>query len=223
MLALLLVFADATPHALTRAVPVNLRYLLVTPAGHADGAKTWPTILFLHGSGERGDDLEQVKKNGPPKVALAKPDFPFLVAAPQCPKDTYWNPAEVLALADELVEKHKADSDRLYLTGLSMGGSGAWDTACQYPGKFAAIAPVCGSGKVWRANYLKHTPVWAFHGANDVGVPVARSADMVAAAKKAGGKAELTVYPDLGHDCWTRTYDDPKLYAWFLSHTRKAP
>ncbi len=211
------------PQELKRSVPVEMKYLLFLPRDYQAKPETkWPLIVFLHGSGERGDDLDAVKKHGPPKLAAAKPDFPFIVASPQCPKDRFWEPSKVVALVDELVEKHRVDPDRVYLTGLSMGGSGTWDTACHYPNRFAAIAPICGSGMPWRANYLKGVPVWAFHGEKDKGVPVERSETMVEAVKKAGGSATLTRYPDLGHDCWTKTYDDPKLYEWFLKQNRVA-
>lgn len=211
------------PKELKRAVAVEMKYLLFLPRDYdGDQAKKWPLIIHLHGSGERGDDIDRVRRNGPPKVAAARPDFPFVVAAPQCPKERFWEAAKVVALLDEVLEKYRCDPDRVYLTGLSMGGSGTWDTACHYPERFAAIAPVCGSGMPWRANYLKTVPAWAFHGAKDSGVPVERTEQMCEAMKKAGGDVKFTCYADLGHDCWTVTYDNPELYEWFLKHSRKS-
>ncbi len=130
---------------------------------------------------------------------------------------------EVLTgLLDEIDEKYAVDSERIYLTGLSMGGYGTWSLACTYPDRFAAIAPVCGGGMPYIARNLKNVPIWAFHGAIDKVVPLKRSEEMVKAVKAAGGNAKLTVYPYADHDSWTVTYDNPKLYDWFLEHRRKS-
>jgi predicted peptidase len=108
----------------------------------------------------------------------------------------------------------------VYLTGLSMGGFGSWALACRYPERFAAVAPICGGGDRYRVSRLKDVPVWVFHGAKDPVVPVQASVDMVEALKKAGGNVQLTVYPEAQHDSWTETYNNSKLYEWFLSHKR---
>ena len=145
----------------------------------------------------------------------------FIVASPQCPKtDLWWKPKIVAGLVNEVIAQHSADKDRVYLTGLSQGGFGTWATAAAYPKKFAAIAPVCGGGKVeWAKQYGK-LPIWNFHGDADFVVPPRLSRIMVQAIKKAGGNVKYTEYPGVGHNSWNKAYDDPKLYEWFLSHKR---
>lgn len=200
-------------------VKVQMGYLLYLPKDY-DKQESWPLILFLHGAGERGNDLELVKKHGPPKLIAAGKDFPFIVVSPQCPKERWWEPIELVALLDELSGKYKVDSDRIYVTGLSMGGFGSWRLAFYAPDKFAAIAPICGGGEKYWAKRFAHLPVWAFHGAKDTGVPPERSQIMVDELKKKGGKPKLTIYPEAGHDSWTVTYDNPKFYEWLLEQKR---
>ena len=202
-------------------VAVKADYLLFLPADYGkDPAKKWPTILFLHGAGERGSDVNLVKVHGPPKIVEQKKDFPFIVISPQCPAGGWWDPQTLIALLDEVSADHAVDPDRVYLTGLSMGGYGTWETAIRHPDRFAAIAPICGGGNKHRVRGIKHVPTWVFHGDKDGAVPVAESIEMVDALKAAGGDVQFTRYPDAEHDSWTETYNNPKLYDWFLSHTR---
>ena len=170
--------------------------------------------------GERGNNIEVVKKHGPPKMIAQGKSFDFIVVSPQCPNDLWWpEQTDVLiTLLDEIEAKYRVDTDRVYLTGLSMGGFGTWTLAIKYPNRFAAIAPICGGSEQYRRTRLKKVPVWAFHGAKDNIVPLIRSQEMVDAVKKAGGDAKLTVYPEAEHDSWTETYNNPELYQWFLSH-----
>ena len=195
------------------------QYLLFLPNGYNE-QKSWPMILFLHGAGERGDDLELVKKHGPPKIVETQKDFPFIVVSPQCPEDSSWiKENEFLKeLLNDIEVRYKVDKDRIYLTGLSMGGYGTWSLACEYPERFAAIVPICGGGEPSKASKLKDMPVWTFHGVQDKVVSVEKSQEMVKAINALGGNVKLTVYPDAGHDSWTQTYDNPKLYDWFLEH-----
>jgi predicted peptidase len=195
-------------------------YLLFTPASYAKQGK-WPLIVFLHGSGERGDDLKLVKKHGPPKIVEEKPDFEFIVVSPQVPADSRWDAEKVGQIIDQVSKSLKVDADRIYLTGLSMGGSGTWKTAAEYPNRFAAIVPICGRGDPDTAETIKSIPCWVFHGAKDEAVPLARSEEMVAAIKKAGGQPKFTVYPDAEHDSWTESYNNPELYKWLLAQQRK--
>lgn len=192
-------------------------YLLFLPEGYDKTQKLWPLMVFLHGAGERGNNLAKVKYHGPPKIVDKQKDFPFVLLSPQCPKDKWWDEDMLIALIDEIVETHNINADRIYLTGLSMGGFGTWKLACKYPDKFAAIAPICGGGEPFDAmRILKDMPMWVFHGAKDSVVPLRRSEEMVAAVKRAGGKPKFTIYPDAGHDSWTASYDNPELYEWFL-------
>lgn len=196
-------------------------YLLYLPKDYGKEAdKKWPLMIFLHGSGESGSDLDKVKQHGLPKLIAAGKEFPFLVVSPQSPGGG-WNVEVMNGLLDEIMSKYKVDADRVYLTGLSMGGYGTWAWALDSPNRFAAIAPICGGGTPRRARALKNVPVWVFHGAKDPTVPVKESEDMVAALKKADTvEVKFTVYPDAGHDSWTATYDNPELYDWLLKHSR---
>jgi predicted peptidase len=202
-----------------REVKVTVKYLLYLPKDY-DQKESWPLLLFLHGKGERGDDLDIVKKHGPPKLIEAGKEFPFIVVAPQCPDIVWWQPVELKALLDEIVEKYKVDQDRIYVTGLSMGGFGTWTLAAYQPHRFAAIVPICGGGEPETARLFAQTPAWVFHGAIDPVVPLKSSGEMVEAMKKAGGTVKFTIYPDAGHDCWTEAYNDPKLYEWLLEQRR---
>ena len=111
------------------------------------------------------------------------------------------------------------NTGRIYLTGLSMGGYGTWSLAIAYPGRFAAIAPVCGGSEPFFAGRIKDIPAWIFHGAKDSVVPVSKSEEMVNALKKHGSNVKFTVYPEAKHDSWTATYNNPELYEWFLKQT----
>ncbi len=200
----------------------TLKYLLWLPADYKKGKeKTFPLLIFLHGSGERGDSLELVKMHGPPSFVENRPDFPFITVSPQCPKGKRWNPEDLQILLEKLKLKYRIDPGRIYLTGLSMGGFGTWNWACTYPDQFAAIAPVCGGGDIQFAGALKNTPVWAFHGEADPVVPVKRTIEMVEAVNAKGGSARITIYPGIGHDSWVNAYKEDELYKWLLEHVRK--
>jgi predicted peptidase len=206
---------------LNRPIRVTMKYLLYLPKDY-EQKPSWPLMLFLHGSGGRGDDLTLVKKSGPPKLIEAGKEFPFIVVSPQCPKDRRWEPVELSALLDEISEKHKVDQDRIYVTGLSMGGFGTWSLAAYQPNRFAALVPICGGGEPITAKLFACAPVWVFHGAKDTTVPLKRSEEMVEALKKQGGDPKFTVYPEAKHDSWTETYANPQLYEWLLQQKRTA-
>lgn len=199
---------------------VSLKYLLYLPENY-DAQAEWPLILFLHGRGERGDDLNMVKLHGLPRLIEAGQQFPFIIVSPQCPLPTTWwlHQVEALnALLDDVVARYKVDQKRIYLTGLSMGGGGTWFLAGRYPERFAAIAPICGSGMRWLAEQIAPLPVWVFHGDADTVVPIARSEEMVETLRQVGGNPRFTVYPGVDHNSWDLTYANPELYTWFLEH-----
>ncbi len=203
---------------------VTLDYLIYHPADFGADDREWPLLVFLHGLGERGPDIEKVKMHGPPKLIAQGREFPFVVLSPQCPERDWWaNEAPTMALEkliDEIASDERIDEDRIYLTGLSMGGFGTWNLAVRDPERFAAIAPVCGAGDPSRAASIADLPTWAFHGAKDTVVPPKGSQDMIAAIEAAGGNPRFTLYPDATHDSWSATYDNPELYEWLLSHER---
>jgi predicted peptidase len=197
----------------------KIDYLLFLPQGYEESKQRWPSILFLHGSGESGTNLAKVKKRGLPKLVESKPDFPFILVSPQCPGQG-WNNKTLMALLDGVISKYRVDPHRIYLTGLSMGGYGTWSLAAAHPEKFAAIVPISGGGKTADAKKLAALPIWVFHGAKDSIVPVQRSREMVEAIRAAGGNVKYTEYPEAKHDCWTETYDNPELYKWLLAQKR---
>jgi predicted peptidase len=201
---------------------VSYPFALYYPPGFKERQQKWPLILFLHGAGERGNDLEKVKLQGLPAL-LEKKDIPFIVAYPQCPDRQYWSVGLLNNWMNELLEQLKDQllADKIYLTGISMGGYGTWHWAAATPNRFAAIAPICGGGDPGQAFRLKDLPIWAFHGAKDYIVPLSESVDMVEAVEGVGGNVKLTIYPDAAHDSWTETYHNPLLYDWFLTGTRK--
>ena len=187
------------------------------PTGYAaDRTARWPLLIFLHGSGERGDDLNTVKVHGPPKIADRDPAFPFVLVSPQLPANEDWDVARLDALLDRTLKTLRIDRSRIYLTGLSLGGHATWRWAAAEPWRFAAIAPVAGRGDIATACALKTMPVWAFHGDRDDTVPPEGSFAMVRAIRACGGAPRLTIYPDLGHNSWDPAYDDPALYWWLL-------
>jgi predicted peptidase len=207
---------------------VGLDYLLYLPETYGEAPdERWPLVIFLHGMGERGADLELVKKHGIPKLVEAGKEFPFVAVSPQCPGDSLWilKVDALRALMDEIVDTYAVDPGRVYLTGLSMGGYGTWHWAATDAERFAAIAPICGGGYSYmgypeKVCALKDVPVWSFHGAKDPVVAIEESEKMVNALQACGGDVQFTVYPDAEHDSWTETYENAALYEWLLRHRK---
>ena len=205
------------------SVKVGYKYSLYVPEGYeSSGHKHWPLIVFLHGSGERGEDLSVLTRHGPPKMIASGHAFPAFVASPQAPDHKTWEPHSVKALVDSVKNEYRIDADRIYLTGISMGGYGVWDTIMEYPHTFAAAVPICGGAgvKFVAAERIKHVPMWIFHGASDTVVPVATSQRIYDALVEAGGSPKLTIYAGVGHDSWTQTYEDPDLWDWLFAQKR---
>ena len=204
---------------------------------------SWPVILFLHGAGERGDDgLIQTEVGIGTAIRRDRSRFPAIVVMPQCRKNVWWADSTMAdvamaALARAQKEFH-ANPQRIYLTGLSMGGYGTWYLAGKYPGKFAAIAPICGgilvpdiarmqspddsSPYTEAAKKVGKTPVWIFHGGDDPLVPVTESRRMNQALETLGGEVHYTEYPGVGHNSWEKAYAEPELLTWMLSKTISA-
>ncbi len=209
---------------------VTIPFLAFVPENYDPQGERWPLILFLHGLGESGNgNLEKVKIHGPPKIVKKRKDFPFVVVSPQSPfpeKGRYrtaWKPAQLIQLLDHALQELHVDEDRVYLTGLSMGGFGTWRLAASHPERFAAAVPICGGGIPAWGPQLTTLPIWCFHGGKDNVVKLAESQQMVQAVRQAGGdKIKLTIYPNAGHDSWTETYNNQEVYHWLLSHRRKS-
>lgn len=218
----------------------QLLYRLLKPNPY-DSNKKYPLVIFLHGAGERGNDNTKQLVHGMNDFASDKimKSYPAFVIAPQCLEEKQWvnvswsadkhtmpeKPAEPLRQTMDVVEalqkEFSIDKDRLYITGLSMGGYGTWDAIQRYPDRFAAAAPICGGGDVTGAEAFKHVPVWAFHGDQDTAVKVGRSREMIEALKKAGGSPKYTEYKGVGHDSWSATYRDEEFYKWMFAQKRQ--
>jgi len=201
---------------------VGMKYLLYLPESYfKNEEKQWPLILFLHGSGERGDDLELIKKHGPPSILENRKDFPFIVLSPQCPAVQWWDVGEVKLVLDDVIKTYRIDQSRIYATGLSMGGYGVWEMIIRCPDFFAAAAPIAGGGIPSHGRYISQLPVWVFHGKEDEAVPISESRNMVKYLKKNEGNVKFTVYPKAGHvETWQKAYEGSKLFDWFLDHQK---
>jgi predicted peptidase len=217
----------------------SLPYRLLRPKDY-DPDRRYPLVTFYHGAGERGDDNVKQLVHGMNDFASddAMEKFPCIVIAPQCPEgvqwvDTPWSadshsmpdqPTEPMRLSLELIEGLQAefsiDANRLYVTGLSMGGFAVWDAIQRYPTRFAAVVPVCGGGDTTLAKQIVAVPVWAFHGDADTAVKTKRSRDMIAALKAAGGSPKYTEYPGVGHNSWAATYANRDMFAWLFAQRR---
>jgi predicted peptidase len=208
----------------------TLPYRLLLPRGYDKGTR-YPVVVFLHGAGEKGTDNQRQVTNGVEKFAEGenRRKYPAFVVVPQCPPNRWWTEgtAEMtlpLALVFEIVEalakEFSVDEKRIYITGISMGGFGAWDAISRKPGYFAAAVPVCGGGDPSKAELIKDVPVWAFHGAEDTIVDVRYSRQMVRALEEAGGKPKYTEYRGVGHASWEYVYSEPAMYAWLFAQKR---
>lgn len=217
----------------------GLKYRIFVPRGIGWMEKV-PLVLFLHGAGERGTNNVAQLVHGVPQIIgySERTGQKAIVIAPQCPNGAQWvdtpwsapahtmnpepsvNMAKAMALIDDVMARYPVDRDRVYVTGISMGGYGTWDIAQREPQKFAAAMPICGGGDVACAPRLKGLPVRAVHGDADSVVPVKRSRDMVAALKAAGGDVTYNEIPEAGHNVWSCTYDDDAALKWLFNQHR---
>jgi predicted peptidase len=217
----------------------ELKYAVYVPRGY-DPSRSWPLILFLHGSGESGTDGSRQLAQGLPRELVWNPDrWPFIVIIPQKPsQDAEWEQyeLELMTMLAHARREYTVDPTRLVLTGLSQGGHGAWVLAARHPELWAAVVPVCGyrtvrsgAAGVFTGTVtdlvatLKGIPVWAFHGEADDIVPVGETHTMIAALEAAGAHPRVTIYPGVGHGCWERAYGEHELPAWLLAHHRPLP
>lgn len=198
------------------------RYLLDLPAGYdANQDQKWPLVIFLHGSGESGTDLSLLQRNGLPKLVAEGQHFPFILVSPQAPTD-YLLGTQIIEVLDEIALKYRVDTDRVYLTGLSMGGNSTWFTALEFPSRFAAIVPIAATGDPGGAARLKRVPTWYFVGAHDNTMNLERAQQMVEAMKAGEVPFQFTLYPDASHaQTWEKAYADPALYRWMLAQKRQ--
>ena len=216
LLWLVLLAAPIVAQQIPDSLATYTHYLTYVPKQKPASGK-YPLMLFLHGSGERGADLNLVKKNGPPSFLDTASQFPFLVISPQCNPSQWWDAKTLLALLDQVERKYPIDTEREYVTGLSMGGYGTWALAQAAPHRFAAIVPICGGGDSLKLCTIRHLPTWVFHGAKDDAVLPRESERLVAGLQKLGAPVTFTLYPNANHNSWSETYANPKLYTWLLA------
>jgi predicted peptidase len=218
-----------------------LQYRLLKPKGYEPGKK-YPLVLFLHGAGERGSDNTATLKHAAKNFAADsfRSQHPAYIVIPQCPTERKWSEVDwskdesalpsqpsqsmqsVKELLDDMLENAGVDRNRVYITGLSMGGYGTWDAIARYPDFFAAAAPICGGGDPETVSRFRQLPVWCFHGARDSVVPVARSRSMVDALRAVGSPVRYTEYPEAEHDSWTETYSNPEFFDWLFAQRRES-
>lgn len=203
------------------SVAVSGRYQVALPDDYATSGNSYPVLLFLHGAGERGDDLERVAIHGPLKEIRKGRKLPFIVVAPLCPADSVWDPITLIGLLDEVESKWRVDREREYVTGLSLGGFGTYSLAALAPKRFAAIAPIAGWASRWIALSIKDIPIWSTHGDADDAVPLSQETPLIEALKAAGANVRFDVIVGGGHDVWSDVYGGEALYAWLLEHKRK--
>lgn len=216
-----------TPYAFLSNSGVEVRYLFYLPENY-DSNKQWPLIVFLHGNGEIGRNIDRLYESTPLNYVEVLTDFPFMVVSPQLP-DGFWTQLldPINELLDYLIEVLPVDKNHIYLTGISLGGYGTWQYALHFPDRFAAIAPISGGPTLSASNrvpedicILKDLPIWAFHGADDRMVPPEQDIEPVAALEACGGNVQLTLYSNTGHDAWVQTYSDPAFYEWLLEQSK---
>lgn len=200
----------------------QLGYILTTPSDIKDNEKL-PLIIFLHGAGERGDNLDLLKAYCVPKLFTANPDYERAITlSPQCPHEHTWIDfkKELFSLFDEIISSYPVDKNKVSLCGISMGGFGTWELALSKSHLFSAIAPLCGGGMNWRAWYVKDLPIRVYHGRRDDVVPLSQSEAMVNSICAQGGNVEFTIYDDLGHNCWDRAFEETDLIKWLIASER---
>jgi predicted peptidase len=199
---------------------ISVNYVIHLPLNYKNTKEKLPLIVFLHGAGERGNDLSKMSIHGPLKYINEGNELDAIILAPQCASKEIWDNDVLITLIDKIKIKYKVDQSRIYLTGLSMGGLGTWNLAMEYPELFAAIAPICGPiffNFPEKVSVLKDKPIWVFHGEKDTVVPISHSERMVKAIESSGGNPRFTIYPEAGHDSWTKTYDNPDFWSWMFS------
>lgn len=198
----------------------KLGYLLYLPRNYGQPNERFPLLLFLHGSGERGQEISLVKKHGPPKLLEQGQHLPFVVVSPQCPAEQRWDTQMLFGLLDDLSSRYAIDPTRVYVTGLSMGGFGTWDLVAAAPKRFAAAVPICGYAEPWVATPASEIPTWIIVGDRDSPKLAGNSRIMASALQALGADVKFTVMHGVGHDSWTQSYATPELYEWLLRHRR---
>ena len=204
----------------TVTVDISMPYRVYLPRDYDESGSGSPLLYFLHGAGERGNNLDWMARIALPKYIEDGAELPFVTVCPQCPSGERWNGLTLTTLLDKVVDDYSIDTSRIYLTGLSMGGWGTWDLANRISDRLAAAMPICGPFLRINPENFKDLPIWCFHGVMDSVIPVADSVRMVKSLRDAGCSVEFTTYANADHDSWTETYQNPEIYDWLLSHSK---
>lgn len=200
----------------------GLDYLVYLPAEYGrDAGRRWPLVVFLHGIGERGDNVQQVRRVGLTRRVESRGGAPYVLVAPQCPPGKAWEPKPLGRMLDQVLAEQRVDPRQVILTGLSWGGMGTWRWGIDQPERFAALVPICGGVAASGVGALRDMPIWAFHGDADTVVPMEGHRRVAEAAKAAGARVRFTVYNGVGHNSWDRAYADPALEEWMLAQRRR--
>ena|SRR5919199_1928731 len=197
-------------------------YLLFLPKDYAKQTATYPLVIYLHGGSQKGNDLNKLKLYGLPHLVDQGTDYPFIIASPQCPDNKYWSTENWFEnLYRDLRAKYRVDTNRVYVTGISMGGFGAWQVAMDYPNTFAAVIPLCGgcndSTQICR---ISHVPVWTFHGTADDQIPISETERLINRLEKCNGKAKFTRLNGEGHSI-QYLYGNKVIFDWMLQQKRQ--
>lgn len=207
-----------------KTINLELSYLIYFPKDYEDTrGEKYPLLLFLHGMGESGEYLDDLYRTGLPKMLKEGKEIPMITIMPQCPTGSFWTEEfhALKALVDHITSTLPIDKTRVYISGLSMGGYGTYEMLIRYPKTFAAGIPICGGlgslyAKINLQNLL-HTPLWIFHGEKDPLVSVDESKEIIKVLNAMNHtKATLTIYPELHHDSWTKTYENNEIYRFLL-------
>lgn len=204
-------------------VKANYNYLLYLPKDYVTTTKAYPLMIYLGGGSQRGTDLNKLKTFGPPNLIAKGQDFDFIIVSPQCPEGKTWTSEKWYdSLAIALIPKYRIDSNRIYVTGISIGGYGTWQAAMDYPDKFAAIIPLCGGindSDTANISKIKHLPIWTFHGTADNMISIAETERIYKKLKGLKSQIRFTTIKNGGHGI-QYLYEDPKIYQWMLKQRR---
>lgn len=198
---------------------VKLDYLVYLPSEYESSSGGWPLLVYLHGAGLAGIELDRMERFMNDWILPFTQELPLILLAPVLPDRGPWRPDDLAALLDQVLANYQVDQDRVYVVGYSRGGNGAWALGADYSSRFAAVVPIAGRG-IAGVCRIRPAAVWIFHGAEDTSVPPETSESMNRSLEECGANVRLTLYPNVGHDAQTSTFQNPAFWEWLLSQKR---
>jgi predicted peptidase len=216
------------PQTLNALIPTQVNYLIFLPKHYGiEPEHRWPLLLYLHGIGQRGDDITLLQNQHALMSKMQQDTFPFVVLTPQCPARSSWlcQLAALNALLDHILATYAIDTQRVSVTGISAGAMAAWHLPIMYPERFAATIPVagwCPREERERIPRMKGVALWAFHGAKDPTMALSEAQTSIERLQAMGGNGKLTVYPEGEHEIWEQVYRYEPLFEWLLQQRRPA-